>query len=226
MKNSERYFQSSIGRKQTVAVTGLLLVFYVILHLAGNLLIYLGPKVFNAYAEFLAGLRPGLYVIEFLLAAVFAVHIYFTYMLVLENIQARGGRYAVEKPKGARSLATRLSTYTGTILFIFVVMHVRDFTLTDHHGVHSILADGRSYGLYGVVYNAFSNPLHSEFYIIAMAALGFHLTHGIQSFAQTFGCNHPRYTPMLHAVSNGLGVLIAVGFSTIPVYVLILNFLK
>lgn len=226
MKDCPSYLQSSIGRKQIVACTGLLLIIYVIAHLAGNLAIYLGPKLFNAYAGFLAGLRPGLYIIEALLALIFIIHIWFTYLVVLENIRARGQRYAVEKSKGERSLATRIMPYTGTFLLVFVVTHVLDFTLIDHHGARSILGDGKSYGLYGVVYNAFSDPLHSAFYIAAMGALGFHLAHGIQSFAQTYGWNHPRYTPVVRTISNSLGIFIALAFSTIPVYVMISNMFK
>ena len=69
-------------------------------------------------------------------------------------------------------------------------------------------------------YNSFLNPIHSGLYIIAMACLGFHLAHGVQSLIQTFGFNDEKYTPMLHKISNFFGIAIAVGFSSIPVYVL------
>src|SRR5438552_2330954 len=100
------YLHSSIGRKQIVAVTGLLLIIYVIAHLAGNLFIYIGPNAFNAYAKGLANLRPALNFLEAGLLTTFVVHIYVTALLVLENINARQ-RYAVSRPKGNESITSR-----------------------------------------------------------------------------------------------------------------------
>mgnify|MGYP001594144377 CR=1 FL=1 len=214
-------FRSSIGKKQIIAVTGLLLILFLIGHLVGNLLIYGGPAVFNGYAAMLAKARPVVFIIEMALLAVFIIHILVTLWLVLENIKAAGvPRYAVKKTRGQRSWATQLRVYTGLFLIAFVVWHLFDFTLSDHAGPRSIMAH-KSLGLYGVVYNSFLNPIHSLLYIIAMACLGLHLAHGVQSLMQTFGCNHPKYTPMVHAVSNLFGVAIAVGFGSIPIYVLI-----
>src|SRR3989338_121586 len=191
------YLKSSIGKKQIVASTGLLLIFFVIGHLAGNLLIYLGPEVFNHYAEKLEHLRPGLNIVEFGLLAVFVIHLWLTAVIVIENYSARPVGYSVNKPAGDRSLAARLMPYTGTIILAFVIWHLLDFTFIDKEGPRSVLADGKSYAIYGVVYNSFFDLAHSLLYIIAMVALGFHLSHGIQSFAQTFGFNHPKYTPMI-----------------------------
>lgn len=221
MDSFSAYVQSSIGKKQIVASTGLLLILFVIGHLAGNLLIYLGPEVFNAYAEKLRHLRPGLYLVESALLAVFVVHLWLTALLVLENRAARPVGYTVHKAVGERSWATRLMPYTGTVILAFVVWHLLDFTFIDHHGPRSILADGKSYELYGVVYNSFSEPFHGLLYIVAMMAVGFHLSHGIQSFIQTFGFNHPRYTVLVRRLSNGLGLFIALAFSSIPVYILL-----
>lgn len=214
------YFKSSVGRKQIVAITGLMLIGFLIGHLAGNMFFLLGPDAYNGYSKKLLSLRPGLYVIEALLALVFLKHIYLTYTLVLENRQARPQSYAVQNPKGGRSLATRLMPFTGTILFAFVVWHLMDFTFVDHHGAKSILADGNSYGLYGVVYNAFSDIYHSLFYIVAMFCLGFHLYHGVQSLTQTFGWRHPVIVPLVHAIALFFALVVAFGFSSIPVYVL------
>ncbi len=216
-----KFYQSSIGKKQIVATTGLLLIIYVIAHLAGNLFIYAGPEVYNAYAKKLTDLRPGLYVVEFGLLLVFLIHIFVTAVLVSQNITARTTQYAVYKPVGSRSLATRLMSMSGTIVLAFVIWHLLDFTFVDKHGARSVLADGESYGLYGVVYNAFSDPLHSFFYIIAMIAVGLHLSHGVQSFIQTFGFNHPRYTPMIQGFSNIFACLVTFAYSSIPVYVLL-----
>ena len=111
--------------------------------------------------------------------------------------------------------------YTGTFLFAFIIWHLFDFTFSDHEGPRSVMPTGVGLGLYGVVYNAFSNPWHSLFYIAAMGCLGFHLGHGIQSFFQTFGVNDSRWTPRIQKLSNLLGLLVAFGFSSIPVFVML-----
>ena len=220
-----KFYASSIGKKQIVAVTGLCLILYVVAHLAGNLLIYIGPDMFNGYAKFLASLRPGLYIVEALLFVIFIAHFYVTGVLVMENRKARGGpSYTDYRNVGNRSVATQLMPYTGTILLIFVMWHIYDFTLIDHEGPRSILRDGLSHGLYGVVYNAFCDPLHGAFYIVAMASLGLHLSHGIKSMFQTFGVEteQPRGSS-IGTISNLIGIIIAVSYSTIPIYVFLNN---
>lgn len=211
---------SSIGKKQVVAVTGLVLIGFVIVHLAGNLFLYLGPEAFNGYAKKLAGLRPGLYLLEAGLLVLFLTHLWLTALLVVENLRARPLRCRLVRSSGENSVGARLMPLTGTVIVIFILWHLRDFTFTDQHGPRSVLSDGQSHGLYGIVYNSFKDPVHSLLYVIAMTALGFHLSHGIQSFVQTLGFNHPRYTPAIQKISNALGFLIALTYSSIPVYVL------
>jgi succinate dehydrogenase / fumarate reductase, cytochrome b subunit len=217
------FLKSSIGKKQVVAVTGVLLMLYLVAHLLGNLFIFVGPKAFNTYANTLASFRPGLYVIEVALLFVFLIHIWFTVLVVLENIRSAGmTRYSVANAKSHRSWATRLRVYTGIFILAFVVWHIMDFTLIDHHGARSFIGQ-KSFGLYGVVFNSFLNPVHSALYILAMISIGFHLAHGVQSCVQTFGYNHPTYAPMIRNAGNWFGILIAVGFSSIPVYVMIMG---
>ncbi len=217
-----QYFSSSIGRKQIVALTSLALLLFVIAHLAGNFFIFLGPEAFNNYAKKLSELRPGLYLAEAILLILFLIHVVFTAMLVFENIRARKNKYA-GKPAGneaTRSWATRLMPFTGTVIFIFIITHLLDFTFTDHEGPRSVLA-GEFLGLYGVVVNSFRGILHSFYYIVAMFCIASHLIHGITSFFQTFGLNHTRYTPFIKKFSIIFGLAIACGYSAIPLYVLI-----
>lgn len=211
------YLKSSIGKKQIVAVTGLMLILFLMGHLAGNCFIYLGPAFYNGYAKKLAGLRPGLFFIEAVLGIIFLTHVLFTVLVVLQNIQARPIRYQVFRPSETRSLATRLMPLTGTIIFLFVIAHLLDFTFIDHHGPSSILPDGKSYGLYGVVLNALSHPIHGALYILAMGALGLHLIHAIESFLQTFGLSHPL-AALTQKISGVIGLLFAVAYGAIPLY--------
>lgn len=219
MSNVSNLKPSSICKKQIVAATGLILNLFVVGHLAGNLFILGGPDAFNGYAKKLAHLRPGLYVIEFGLAWIFLVHLYTTALLVLENIKARGTPYAVAQDVGSRSIATKLMPYTGSVIFAFVLWHLMDFTFIDHDGPRSVL-NGQSYGLFGVVINSFKDPVHSLLYILAMLAVGMHLSHGIQSFFQTYGFNHPTYTPMIKKFSETVAFVVAAGYIWIPIAVM------
>ena len=215
MNDLNEYFSSSIGKKQIVAVTGLLLIGFVLTHLAGNLLIYLGPDAFNGYAKKLESFGILLKAAEITLTIIFLIHIFVTTLLVLQNISARPVGYRVFKDSGDRSLATRLMPYTGTFLILFLVGHLLDFTLVDKHTYRNILPDGKNYGLFGVVYNAFANPVHSLLYIAAMGCLGLHLAHGIESFFQTFGLNKGPFVKP----SRYIALIIAIAYSSIPVYV-------
>lgn len=206
-------------------MTGLALVLYIIAHLAGNLFIFAGPDTFNGYAKKLHDLGPLLRVAEYILLAIFVVHIWMTALVVVENIKARGGinnRYAIDKDTGRRSLATRLMPWTGSYLLLFVLWHLMDFTFIDHDGPRSFIG-GQSFGLYGVVVNAFRDPVHSALYIIAMCFLGFHLAHGVESALQTFGVKDPRWAKTANKISQYFGLLIALGYSSIPVYVSLMS---
>ncbi len=213
-----RYIGSSIGKKQIVAVSGLLLILFLVAHLAGNLLIYKGPVVFNHYAEALRSMTLVFYIINVALIAIFGIHIVFTVMVVKENIQARKKRYEVQVPAaGKRPLSTRTMAITGPLILTFLIIHLVDFTFTKPELPQSLFK-GIDLGLYGLIVNSFMNPVRSVFYIVAMFAIGLHLAHAFQSVCQTFGWNHPRYMPFVRKLSLAVGIIISVGFSTIPVY--------
>lgn len=211
------FFKSSVGKKQVVAITGLALIGFVIAHLSGNLLLYSGPEAFNTYAEGLEGLGKLLLIARIGLAATFIIHIVTTIFLVKQNRKAKQTRYSGGEAKGNRSLATRLMPFSGVILLTFLIIHLLDFSLNDHYGPQ-VIVNGIDLGLYGLVFNYFQNPIRILGYVIAMVALGLHLVHAIQSALQTFGVNHPIYTPTIKAISKGLGTLLAVGFGSIPLY--------
>ncbi len=210
-------WDSSITKKQVVAVTGLALVLFIIAHLAGNLFIYGGPEAFNGYAKKLRGFGALLWVARGGILVMFLTHVSVTYLLVLENIKARGSkRYQVDVP--SISWAQRLMPYSGAYLFFYIIWHLLDFTFSNQHGVRSVI-NGHSYGLYGVVVNAFADPLHGLLYIIAMCFLGLHLAHGVESFIQTLGFNHARWAKGLKCFSGCFALAIVVGYSSIPVYI-------
>jgi len=214
---------SSVARKQIVACTGLLILGFVLTHLAGNMLIFLGPDTFNAYAAKLASLRPLLSFFEFGLIILALIHIITTLSLVLENRKARGTAYSISKAVAPSLIGAKWMPITGPIILIFVLFHLWDFTFAEH-GVRN-LVHNRDLGLYGVVYNAFGDPLHAAIYILALSALAVHLTHAIQSALQTFGLNSNKSFPYLKKISVLVGIVVALAYIIIPVSVLC-NFIK
>ncbi len=217
------FLNSSIAKKQTVALTGLLLILFIIAHLAGNLLIYGGPAAFNGYAQWLEHLRPALTLVEYVLLLVFLIHILVTHILFIQNIKARGGlkRYAIDQAVGKRTLAERTIFWSGLYILVFVIFHILDFAAADQHGPRTFI-HGTSYGLYGLVFNSFRDPVHALLYIVAMCFLGMHLSHGAQSFVQTCGFR-PKWEVFIQKCSNYFALIMVVGYSSIPVYVYYLS---
>jgi len=214
---------SSIAQKQTVALTGVLLILFIIVHLGGLLFFYGGPEVFNGYSYHLHSLGPLLWLARLGLLIVFLIHIILTSVVVIESFQARGGykRYAVEKSVGERSLAEALMPYSGLYILGFVIYHILDFACANQHGPRSFI-HGHSEGLYGVVFNSFRDPLHGLFYIIAMCFLGLHLCHGVQSLVQTYGFR-PKWASVIKTSGDCFALLMVIGFSSIPIYVYMLS---
>jgi succinate dehydrogenase / fumarate reductase cytochrome b subunit len=209
---------TSILKKQLAAVSGLMLVFFIISHLAGNLFIFGGPEAFNGYAEKLASMGPLLWVARVGLVTVFAMHIYFTFRVTLENLAARRTRYAVYRAVGERSYATRSMFITGVMILLFLFLHLWDFTLAEKEGPFSLVNE-QQLGLYGLVWNRFLNPARAVVYVAAMCAVGLHLAHAVESTFQTFGLHDERFMPLMRTLSAAFGLVIALGFSSIPVYV-------
>ena len=141
----------------------------------------------------------------------------FTINLVIINRKARSNRYyKYENHRSESSLATRLMPLTGSILLLYIIIHLLDFTLADKVG----LIDGVDYGLYGLVVNTLKDPLHSLVYIISMAALSLHMFHAFQSMFQTAGIMQERTQQKIEMISKALAVGIFLGFSAIPVAIM------
>jgi len=215
----------SITKKQTVALTGLLMIGFVLVHLFGNLFIYGGAEAYNGWADKLQSLGIFVRIFEFTLLLIVLVHFERATVLVVQNIRAAGGlkRYAVENSRGPRSLTTRLMPYSGTYLLGYLVWHIIDFTLASKAGNNALtLINGQPAGLYGLVVNSFKQPLHAYLYVIAMYALALHLAHGVQSCIQTFGVKEGKLQAVMIKVSNWFAFIIATAYASIPLYVLYL----
>lgn len=216
------YLGSSVGKKQIVAITGISLVLFLIAHLAGNLLIYSGPEAYNGYAAKLHSLGALLWVARIGLLTSFILHFTFTALLVIQNKKARGQAYSQSLHPKTRSFSARIMPLSGVVLFVYIISHIFDFTLTEPT-VHNAVINGVDLGLYGLVVNTFKEPVESLWYIIAMIAVGMHLTHAIQSLFQTLGTNHPVYTPTIKTASVLFGLVIGAAFASIPLYVFFMS---
>ena len=200
---------TSIGKKLMMAVTGMGFILFLTVHLAGNLTIYGGRDMFNAYAGHLHSLGPLVNVAELGLLTLALIHIFTGGFLFYQNWRARPSRYAVNVRAGGRTLGSATMPYTGLIILAFVVFHLVQFHFTDK--THTTIFE--------IVATTFNNPLHVAIYTIVMAILAIHVSHGFWSLFQTLGANHPKYFPALQIAGIGLSILFAAGFGFLPIYV-------
>jgi len=210
-------FSTSVGSKILIGVTGLALFIYLLIHIAGNLLIFFGPRVFNTYAYTMEVRNPALPAIEIALLLVFLVHIYKTVTMFLANQRARPVGYAKKKFAGRpsrKSIASSTMIVSGLWLLAFLLVHVKAFRFSPEYPWP---AGGRD--LYRQEFENLSNPLVVGFYMLSMVVVGSHLWHGVASGFQSLGADHPKITPKLVVAGKVLAVLIAGGFIVIAAWV-------
>ncbi|RDV36976.1 hypothetical protein DV096_15810 [Bradymonadaceae bacterium TMQ3] len=226
----KKALNSSIGRKFVMSISGIALVLFVIVHLLGNLTLYVpdGGEAFNIYASKFELLGPFLYVIEMGLLGVIALHIIWGVTTTVRNKRARGNNYdaGVVTKGGPSNLnpASRNMIITGSILGIFLVVHVWHFRIQKMFMDATMIIDGKEHtDLYSLVAGSFQNPLWVAFYVVAMLFLGFHLRHGFWSAFQSLGAMKPQWSKGIYAVGLAIAVVLAVGFLGIPVYLYIIG---
>jgi succinate dehydrogenase / fumarate reductase cytochrome b subunit len=217
MASRTGFFSSSVGTKVLIGITGFALFLYLVIHIAGNLLVFFGPAVFNQYAYVMEERNPLLPIIEVLLLLVFVVHIYKTVRMFLGNQAARPVRYAQKKPAGRpsrKSIASTTMIVSGLWLLAFLVVHVKAFRFSP---VYPWGEGGRD--LYRQEMENLSNPFVAGFYVLSMVVVGSHLWHGISSALQSLGVDHPTWTPRVLTAGKVFAVAIAGAFIVIAVWV-------
>jgi succinate dehydrogenase / fumarate reductase cytochrome b subunit len=210
-----RVFDTSIGTKLLVGVTGFLLFLYLILHIGGNVMVFLGPDTFNAYSHMLLS-NPLVVPIEVGLLLIFLLHVYKTVAMTAANRRARPVAYVQKKYAGApsrKTLASSTMIFSGVWLLVFIVIHVRTFKYGTEYETASGVRD-----LYRLEMENFSNPLTVGFYILSMLVVGSHLWHGASSSLQSLGIENRRWTPRILAAGKVAAVLIAAGFIVIAIW--------
>lgn len=210
------YFRSSIGRKQLVAITGLLLCGFLVSHLSGNLLLMVSSDAFNLYAHKLASLGGLLYVIEGALALIFLVHLGLAMKLNMENMKSRG-KYQVKTKTGrGTSFASSTMPYTGIVLLVFLVLHLMNLKFGSYY---EVTIDGVVMrDLTRTTIEYFSSVGATVWYIVAMIVAAIHTSHGFASAFQSMGWNHGKYFKNVKRLGFIYAVAVGGGFAFLAIY--------
>ncbi len=210
-------FKSTVFQKFIVALTGIGLCVFVLLHMSGNLLLFLGPDIYNQYSHQLIT-NPLIIPMEIGLAATFIIHILFAIQLSRANRIARPSTPSPSPScvKAAR-FGSRSMIYTGLLVLVFLIFHLITFKYgtyyeTNVHGV--VMRD-----IYRLVYESFQSPIYTGLYLISLVLLGLHLSHGFSALFQTLGIGSVRGC-ILKKVGYGFALLISLGFISQPLYLL------
>jgi succinate dehydrogenase / fumarate reductase cytochrome b subunit len=213
-----RLFSSSVGTKLLIGATGAALFVYMVLHLAGNALIFAGPDLFNEYSHALIS-NPLIIPIEIGLLAIFLVHIYKAIRMYMTNTAARPVAYGKKEMAGGtsrKSFASSTMIWSGLFIMVFVIIHVKQFKFGSWY---QTVSDTPVRDLFRTEVEVFQNPLWVAVYVIATLLVGLHLRHGFASAFQSLGLDHPVYTRRLTWIGIGFAILIGVGLAIIPVWV-------
>ena len=212
------YFCSSIGRKQLVATTGLLLCGFLVSHLIGNFLLMMGSDAFNIYAHKLASLGGALFVIEGVLTLIFLTHLGLAIKLNMENMKARGNkRYALKKNTGrGTTFASSTMPYTGLILLVFVILHLKSLKFGSYY---ETTVDGVVMrDLYKTTMEYFQSAGATAWYVVAMICAAIHTAHGFSSAFQSMGWNHAKYFKNTKRLGYIYAVAVSGGFALLAVW--------
>jgi succinate dehydrogenase / fumarate reductase cytochrome b subunit len=205
-------YRSSIGKKTIMALTGLIGIGFVVMHMVGNLKVFLGAQAFNDYAHFLREFGEPvlpystvLWLIRLVLLGAVALHILAAYQLTRQDWAGRPVRYARQKPVQA-TFASRTMRWGGVILALFIVYHIAHMTLGL---VHPNFEEGNAYQNYVVAFQSWPVTLA---YVVAMLALGLHIYHGFWSLFQTLGLNNRTYNQLLRGLALLIALVVVGGF--------------
>lgn len=204
--------KSSVGRKILMAVTGLILVSFICVHLLGNLSLFVGADAINAYAAKLHSLGPIVWIFRLVLLAVFAVHVAFGIALTMENSNARPIAY-MQKVNEKSTFSSRSMIVTGAVIFFFIVMHILHFT--GHFwvdGVETLVDASGRFDVYTMVVQGFGKISFLLAYAIAMACVFLHIFHGIGSFFQTLGLANDKTLDSVGYLGKLVSFVLVIGY--------------
>jgi succinate dehydrogenase / fumarate reductase cytochrome b subunit len=213
------FLRSSVGQKVIVAVTGLFMVLFLIVHLLGNLEVFQGPDHINQYSKMLHAVPQYLWVLRIAMIVSLVLHVWFTIRLTRIN-RALKPAYHVSSVRKA-SITSRTMMWSGLTVLAFVFYHLAHYTfgIVNPEIVSMVDGEGRPH-VYNMMVMGFSTPLVSGFYILSIALLAGHLNHGVASAARTLGCSSGPTYERIRLFGRGFAALIALGYISIPLAVL------
>jgi succinate dehydrogenase / fumarate reductase cytochrome b subunit len=211
--------QSSVGRKIIMAVTGIVLVSFVCVHLLGNSSMFIGADAINAYAQKLHSLGPFVWVFRLVMLAAFAIHIVFGIQLTLENKAATPeSNMQVKRLKTGFGAETMI--VSGGVIFFFVIYHLLHFTVrVTNPEIYVPLGDQGMVDVYFMVVNGFKSALPVIAYVAGLFFLFLHVSHGFQSLFQTLGLSNDKSLPVMGMFSKLVGFVLLVGYVSIPLLI-------
>ena len=212
MRGLLRFWDSTIGKKVVMAVTGLGLVVFVVGHMAGNLQVFLGADVFNDYAHKLQALGPLLWIARGMLLVAAVLHIISAAQLTARARAARPDDYAKREPQ-VSTWASRTMRIGGVLLAVFIVLHIQHMTIGN---LHPAFSRG---GAYGNVVLGFRTWWVVLFYVVAMGFLGLHLFHGVWAGFRSLGLAKPNPMPLERTLALWVALIVWAGFTVVPVAV-------
>jgi len=208
------FYRATIGKKVVMAVTGIILVGWIIGHLLGNLLIFRGPAALNEYAALLKSNATVLWALRIGLLVTVILHITAAVQLVRQEAASRPVGYAKLVPQ-ASTFASRTIRWGGLVIAVFVVYHLLHFTTGTLHPSFS------HSDVYGNMMSGLIVPWVAAIYLVAVAALGLHLYHGVWSVFQTLGISSPMMTGLRRRIAIGIAAVVFLGFTAIPLAILL-----
>jgi len=217
---------STLGKKLLMSLTGLFLISFLTIHLIGNLAVFAkdGGLAFNAYAAFMST-NPLIHAVSYLLYAGIVLHVVIAVILYISNRSARPVKYKVQKSQDNSTWESRSMTLLGTLILIFIVLHLKDFWWQyKYDGGYQFAIDANgNRDIYGLVVEQFKTTLALVSYLIGLVALFFHLKHGFQSAFQTLGLEHSKYTPAIKAIGLAYAIIVPLAFASMPVVIYFFN---
>lgn len=215
-----KLFSDSIGRKAVMAVTGLLMVLFVVGHLLGNLTIFAGADGINAYAEKLHQLVAVVWGTRIVMGTAVLLHLVLSIQITMENSQAKPDKYAVSRSLKA-TFASKNMIWTGVILGAFIVYHLLHFTIRVTPSDLVLQEDGLGrFDVFTMVATSLKTAWIAAAYVFAMVALFLHLSHGIQSLFQTLGLSNGVLLPRYGMGGKVASLVFLVGFAAIPIAII------
>lgn len=215
-----RLLSDSIGRKAVMAVTGLLMVLFVVGHLLGNLSIFAGANGINAYAQKLHEMAPVVWATRIVMGVAVLVHLVISIQITLENSEANPTKYAVSRYLRA-TFASKSMIYTGLLIGCFIGYHLLHFTIRALPGTVMGLDALDRFDVFTMVVSAFQKLPIALLYVVGMIALFLHLSHGVQSTFQSMGLNNDKSLPAFSTFGRVLSTIFLIGYGAIPVAILI-----